>query len=275
MGAPLSVRTITALAKLVDDSQQEGHREPSHSDLDFHVEQTGCKIGDPRAQGRPVGKAKRVRAILNWALDHNPSAGERFAESLVAVVQGCGGFREGSDNFVGEEAIQNTITAFRLEGYALGKDGELSPVILKSLSCAELTAALESYTRRAQRGVMDAALLAGTGKDLLEAVAKHILNVARGEFPVTNFPQLLGLAFLEMGLSTPGSDSPPDEPAISRYERALYEIGCSVNALRNREGTGHGRPFLTNLTEEEARNAVEAMGLVSGYLLGKLQEKER
>lgn len=43
-----------------------------------------------------------------------------------------------------------------------------------------MTEALHAYVRRAKKGSMDSALLAGTGKDLLEAVAKHVLLVKWG-----------------------------------------------------------------------------------------------
>lgn len=41
------------------------------------------------------------------------------------------------------------------------------PLALQNLSGVELTKALKSYIHRAQRGIRDAALVTGTGKDLL------------------------------------------------------------------------------------------------------------
>jgi hypothetical protein len=43
-----------------------------------------------------------------------------------------------------------------------------------------------------------------------------------------------------------------------------------VNTLRNKQGTGHGRPFLPTVTSAEARTAVEGMGLVAERLLSLL-----
>jgi hypothetical protein len=54
-------------------------------------------------------------------------------------------------------------------------------------------------------------------------------------------------------------------------ERSLYEAGCAVNALRNKTGTGHGRPFLPSLTDDEARSAVQLIGIISGLLLRSLK----
>jgi hypothetical protein len=134
-----------------------------------------------------------------------------------------------------------------------------------------LSAALESYARRAQRGSDDAALLVGTGKDLLEATAAYVLNEKYGQYQGhANFPTLLGQAFTALGLATPQSPPQPGEAPQRRVERALYEAGCAVNSLRNKTGTGHGRPFLTTLSDAEGRAAVQLVGVISELLLQTL-----
>jgi hypothetical protein len=128
MIAPLSESILIAVVRLIDDSMVEPKRKPTHYDIDFLVDRNGLAIADPKAQGQPVGKAKRVRAILSWAFDNDVSVGGRFIASLIANVQACGGFRSSSPNYVGEEAIKNAAQAFRSEGYELTADGELNPV---------------------------------------------------------------------------------------------------------------------------------------------------
>lgn len=94
-----------------------------------------------------------------------------------------------------------------------------------------------------------------------------------GYYPTTaNFPTLLGQAFNALGLATTSDKIVIGEPYIV-VERALYELGCAVNALRNKEGTGHGRPFLSSLTSGQARSAVESMGMISEFLLFKRKQK--
>jgi len=114
----------------------------------------------------------------------------------------------------------------------------------------------------------------GTSKDLLEAAAAHVLR--ERAFPYdeskTNFPMLLGLAFTALGLATPGISAQPGEPASRRVERSLYDAGCAINGLRNKEGTGHGRPWLSSVTPAESRAAIRTMGTISDYLLDKLSE---
>lgn len=269
--APLSDSVIHAVARLVDDAQS-GTREPSHSQIEFEIQSAGLSGADPKARGQTVGKAKRIRWTLRWALENNLEAGETLVSVLISLVKGCGGFREGSPNYVGDEAVRNAAEVFKAEGYELTTDGELRPLLLDNLSRTELTAALESYVKRAKRGACDAALVTGTGKDLLEATAAHVLMQRRGCYSShDNFPTLLGQAFVELGLATPFDPRQPDEPSQKRLEKAMYELGCAINSLRNREGTGHGRPWLLSVTDVEAKVAIEFMGIIAERLLAALK----
>lgn len=273
VSAPLSDAVIIAVSQLVDDARVET-REPSHSDLEFHISRCGLSAGDPRALGQAVGKEKRVRATLSSALENDYAAGQRLVAALLSHIRGCGGFREGSANFVGREAIANISGVVAAEGFTITPDGQLLPLLLEQLSGTALTDALHSYVRRAQRGAEDAVLVTGTGKDLLEATAAHILVERYGGYSSgSNFPTLLGQTFVALGLATPANPVKPGEPPQARMERAIFEAACAVNSLRNKTGSGHGRPFLPSLAPHEAKAAVELMGTVSGYLLTMHKEK--
>jgi hypothetical protein len=265
--SPLTDPIIVALSQLVDDAQVI-RRDPSHSDLEALFRRFRIDAGDPSNQGRTVGKAKRVRETLSWASEHEPEAAGEAAYALVSTIRGLGGFRQGSPNYVGADAYKNLASAFATEGYELASDGELRARLLDNLAGAQLTEALHAYIRRAKRGVHDAALVTGTGKDLLEAVAAHVIQQRTGAYPTTtNFPTLLGQTFVMLGMATPHDRPANGEPPIKRIERAMYELACGVNQLRNKEGTGHGRPWQSTLTDGQARMAVEAMGLVSERIL--------
>jgi len=270
--APVNDAIMVAVARLVDDAQS-GTREPSHSDIEFQINRTGLGPGDPKNQGQTVGKAKRVRAVLYWGVEHSPDKAEEFVAALIALLRGKGGFRKTSPNFVGEEAITDASDAFLSEGYVLSSEGELYPSTLDNLSGISMTTALEAYVRRAQRGSEDGALLVGTGKDLLEATAAHVITEKYGQYSYqVHFPTLLGQAFTVLGLATPQTPAQPGESPQRRVERALYEAGCAVNTLRNKTGTGHGRPFVPNLSDDEARSAVQLIGIISGLLLRTLKK---
>jgi hypothetical protein len=260
---------IAALASLVDDSQSPtGSRQPSHSEIEDQFRRSGLMQADPNQLGRPIGKAKRVRGVLHWAIEHDIEKGERLVYLLVALVRGVGGFREGNGNFVGSDAIQDLRDAFASEGFNLSETGELLPVVLDTLSGQVLTEALHAYVRRARRGILDAALVTGTGKDLVEAVAAHVLVRRFGAYSHgDNFPTLVGQAFVALGLCAVKKSS---LTAQEQLDLALYDLACAVNRLRNREGTGHGRPFLATVTPAQARTAVQSMGLVAARLLDAL-----
>jgi hypothetical protein len=205
---------------------------------------------------------------LSWALEHAPDDGEVFVAALIAMLRGRGGFRKGSPNYAGDDAIADAAEAFRSEGYVLSAAGELGGTAIETLAGVQLTDALNAYVRRARRGSEDAALLVGTGKDLVESTAAHVLNERYGQYSQqANFPTLLGQAFAVLGLATPQVPAQSADPPQRRLERALYEAGCAVNALRNKQGTGHGRPWLPTVSDGEARAAVQLMGIVAGFLL--------
>jgi hypothetical protein len=265
--APISDAIVHAVARLVDDAQSDT-REPSHYQIEQQIIRAGLTSGDPKSQGQSVGKAKRVRGVLSWALDNFPDAGGVFVGHLISLVRGCGGFREESPNYVGRDVIIDVIEVFKSEGYQLLPSGELCSSLLDNLDGTELSDALGAYVRRAKRGASDAALVTGTGKDLLEATAAHILRERWGAYPERdNFPTLLGQAFVALGLATPHQPEKPGERPQDRLDRALYQVGLAVNNLRNKEGTGHGRPWLPSVTESESKVAIEVMGIIAERLL--------
>jgi hypothetical protein len=270
---PVTDHIIFALARLVDDSQVS-RRDPSHADIEYLVQRTTLAEGDPNRKGVPVGKEKRVRAILSWATDSNPEGAEQFAKTLLSHIRSCGGFREQSPNFVGHDVIDNLAEAFREVGVVLSQDGTLTPTSLDGLSGRQLTKALKLYVLRAKKGHEDAALLVGTSKDLMEAVASHIVEEEFGNYSYMHFPMLMGQAFtaLEMTAYAPANTSLSPK---MRLEKAMYEMACSVNALRNKEGSGHGRPWIPQVTAVEATASIEFIGVISEVLLSKLEDKRK
>ncbi len=267
---PLTDSIVVAMARLVDDAQT-GTREPSHSDIEFQIDKAGLISADSGRQGRPVGKSKRVRGTLSWALSNDVVAGQSLVAGLVSTVRGYGGFRVGSNNYCGSEGIENLRAAFAAEGWDLGIDGSLQPRLLESISGRALTAALRAYVDRARKGALDEPLIAGTAKDLLEATAAHVLVQKWGSYPTTsNFPTLLGQAFSALGMATPMDPVVSGELVHKRLERSAYELGCALNALRNKQGTGHGRPWESTITASQARFAIESMGNIATLMLDAL-----
>lgn len=274
---PVTDTVVHAFSQLVDDSGNNGnYREPSHSDIEFLVNATRLQDFDPKQQGMVVGKAKRVRAVLYEAMTVDPTAASKFAMGLLGKIRACGGFRAGTPNFVGTEAIENAKSACDSVGFVLTDDGTISPKVLAALRGSELTEALLGYARRAQLGAEDAALVTGTGKDLLEATAAHVLMTIGGSYPErANFQSLLGMAFTALDLAVPEMPVAQGESPVRAMERGLFATALGVNRVRNKQGSGHGRPWLPTLTDAEAKAAIESVGTVANYLLAKLATHRR
>ena len=271
--APLDDAIVVAIASLVDDKRAgNGSRAPTHLDLAHDIERSGLSHLDPgKASTKPVGKYRRVYGTLTAGLGEDEKASQKLAALIISTVRGHGGFRPASPNYSGAEAITNLQAAYRHLGWDLSSDGVLMPRVLESLEGKDTTIALKRYADRARRGATDDPLIVGTGKDLLEATAAHVLLQKHGTLPQThNFPVLLAYAFEALGLQTGGAPAPQGEPPRRRMQRAAFDLALSLNALRNKEGTGHGRPWEHSVTTAEAMFSIEGMGNISAYLLDVL-----
>jgi len=271
---PVNDTVIYALARLVDDAQTE-RRDPSHSDIEFQIKKAGLKSADPNKEGPPVGKTKRVRAVLTWSLENKPESAEIFAAGIISSIRACGGFRGDSPNYVGDDAIKDLSCALKQLGVLLAEDGSLTPLALETLSGEDLTKALQIYAHRAKKGIEDAALVVGTSKDLMEAVAAHVLQELWGQYPTTaDFPTIVGQAFTALDMSTPAEKERSGEHPRKNMERQVYTLACAINRLRNKQGTGHGRPWLPDLDQHEAKASIEFIGAISEMMLNKLKKKK-
>lgn len=268
----LNETVVQSVARLVDDAGAT--REPSHSDLENLFRRVGLGDGDPHLDPTiRVGKQKRVRSVLQWAMDNDEAAGVSAVASLIAVVRGFGGFRTESPNYCGTDCIATCVEAFQGEAVELTSDGILRPRSLAGLSGRRLSEALRSYVNRAQKGFDDSVLVAGTDKDLIEATAAHVLTERYGAYFQSDFPTLLGQAFYALDLEAQRQKQEAGGLAGARSALtvSLYELGCAVNRLRNKAGSGHGRPFVPELSAAEVRAATEAAGLVAGRMLDALE----
>lgn len=253
----------------------DGGKGPSHDELDRAIARAGLKQADPGRQqdGEVVGKVKRLRAVFSYALEHDRETGGRLVLSLIGQLKADGAFRPSWPTYAGLAAIEALREALQSQGYALDADGNVSALVIDDLESPEATEALRLYVKRAQRGERDAALLVGTGKDLIEATARHVLVRRTGSYPTgESFGATLYAAFDRLGLRAAHNlEQQLDAEPVAAVQQALYLLAVAVNRLRNVEGTGHGRPFPPKVSDADARLAVEAMGLVSEMLLRLLE----
>ena len=263
---PFDDRVGSAVAELI-----EARTPISHHQLGGHFRAAGLARADLPGEG----KKKRARAVLR-AAEHNRAAGAALVRRLLGALGAEGCFRPDSSTYFGAERCRNLRAVLGQHGWSVDDDGVLRPRVLEGLEGTELSEALEQIVRRAQTGATDAALGVGTGKDLLETTARKVLVDHTGAFPTyANFPATLYQAFDRLGLPAPPPQAVADlRQALDpdprrRFVQVLYILGCTVNELRNAQGTGHGRPFPPTITDPEAKAAVQSMGLVADFLLGQ------
>jgi hypothetical protein len=114
----------------------------SHDDLDTAFARFQLVAGDlgrVDAQGKPIGKYRRVKAVLTYAVDSDPEAGGRLVRHLLARLRGAGSFRDGSPNLLSADVVANAREVLRGEGFTLAADGALLPSTLEGLDGAALT----------------------------------------------------------------------------------------------------------------------------------------
>lgn len=247
-------------------------RPPSHDELTRLFKETGLSKGDP---GTQVGKLKRMRAVVDYALANDSRAGARMVSRLIKAVRAIGGFRRESGTFVGGDTYQNLRDAYRTTGFELDSDGELRPMLLDNVPESEQHEVLATYVRRIRKGASDAPLVTSSGKDLLEATARSVLDSKGKSYSGHDFPGTLFHAFDALNLPT------PDIPAMEafrqklssepgeRVQQVLYLLGCEINRLRNAQGVGHGRAFPATVSDQEAKTAAQAMALISELMLAE------
>lgn len=70
---------MSALARFFDEG-----RGPSHDEFDRLFARAGLRAADPRAAGEgTIGKMKRVRAVLGYAIDNDPEKADVLVKALV------------------------------------------------------------------------------------------------------------------------------------------------------------------------------------------------
>lgn len=258
---PIDLAIVIATAELFNDWEKS--RTPSHSDVTDQLERSGLLHADIKA-----GKKKRVRHALSWALDNDEMGGRKAIRNMLDLARGSGGFLDQSPNYVGAENVKALQAALLAEGCVIADDGTLVLELLDGFGGVRAHAVLSTYVRRAARGYDDAALVLGTGKDLLEATAAHVIVEVYGSYSESaNFPTVLGQAFEAAGMAATEREA---TTPVRKLEAALYETGCKVNTLRNKEGSGHGRPWLPNVTDVEARAALRTMATIADLMLERL-----
>lgn len=240
---------LVEVSAVLGDFFEDG-KGPSRDQLDQAFARTRLATGDPAPAGRtpqgaPLDKTKRIRQVLVHATDHDPAAGLRLAQQIVALQRADGACTPALADYAGPQKIDRLRDAFARVGFTLDANGALRPTVIDNLAGTQLTQALRSYVDRINLNPDDAPLQIGTGKELDEATARHVLEERTGSYPTGglagSYPVTLAGAFTAMGFTVP-PQVPLDKDPHRQVQECLFLLGFAVNRLRNDAGTGHGRP---------------------------------
>jgi hypothetical protein len=132
---------------------------------------------------------------------------------------------------------------------------------------------IASHADRLERAARDGdlALLVGSAKDLVETIAKIVLELS-GEVAPSNaqLPELLSKAHAAIDRQ-PGQGAAADPP-VRNIAQGAKTIISQLPELRNRFGTGHGRVLTPEIDDELASLSLDAALLWTRWVLRRLEQ---
>lgn len=247
---------------------------PSHSKISEITARTGFSSDDPYSPSTQTpNKEVRVRTVLT-AAQRNPARAQRLVDALLVQLRVHGCFERQSQTYDAEN-VRTAQHAFRRAGWVLSEEGLLSPIGDIDLTTGGRKA-LDEQVDRLRRSTDDPGQLLGTAKDLLEAVAKFVLQeMSMPARRTADFAELWYLARERLGVLPEQVDANlPGANNIRTILQSSWRIAEQVNSLRSLQGTGHGRTLPTGVSAEMALMVVREACSVAEFMLTSL-DRER
>jgi len=241
---------------------------PTHAVLSGVFLRAGYSDADPYsvADGTP-SKEVRVQTIVREAV-RRPAGARKLADGLMTTLRLHGCFDSARPDF-DESLVRMTKMAFKRAGWSMSDDGVLSVIGQIDLETGGREA-LDEQIERLRRAGDDAGQALGSAKDLLEAVAKFVLEELGwpqdGDFNHLWYlaRERLGVHPAQMTIEGRGSAQ------VKKILGATWTIAEQVNELRNLQGAGHGRTLPTGVTPEMALMVVREACSVAQFMLANL-----
>lgn len=247
---------------------------PSHSTLTSAFLSAGLgdiapATSDPRSMQGP-NKERRVQATVCAAI-RRPDCARPLVDGLLSALRTCGVIVENSPQF-DKENTDVLRRALAYQGWNLTPNGHMTPIGAIDLETGGRKA-LDDQIRRLRQNTDDPALLIGTAKELLESVAKFVLQELQVDTPSKNpdFGELWyftrdRLGILPERVAGDGEGS----KAIKAILGSAWKIVEQVNVLRNLQGTGHGRTLPSGVSAEQALLVVREACSIADFTLATL-----
>lgn len=247
-----------------------GVHSPTHDRLTATFKRYGfgdVATYDHSADVKP-NKETRVRLVLE-AAHRRPHHARELVEALLVDLRALDCFSNGT---VGAEVMSRLKAAFKAEGFDLTDTGELRTAGTIDLSTGGRPA-LDEQLARLLRAEDDPALALGSAKDLLEAVAKFVLDELSWPYSDNaDFGQLWHFARERLDL-LPQQAKGDAKAHVREILQCSWTIASKVNELRNDYGTGHGRTLPTGVTAEVAQMVIREACSVAELVLATLDRQ--
>lgn len=265
--APLSVAPVSSEIGAAFAHFFHGGAGPRHSAITRVLTENG--YSDDYQYGAKDSPNKENRVLSGFAAARRaPARGRAFVDGLLGLLR--------LDSLIGTDANSQEEVALRRAlrrgGWDLTREGELFSIGAIDLNTGGREA-LEEQLQRLRNANSDPGLLLGTAKELLESVAKFVLEEHGWSMnSQMDFGHLWHLARERLGI-LPQQVSPdlPGSNEIRQIHQSTWDIAKQVNALRNLQGTGHGRTLPTGVSADLAFLVVREACTVSEYMLSLLE----
>lgn len=218
-------------------------------------------------------KEKRVQATVCAAI-RAPKRARQLVNGLLSALRTHGVIVEGTPQFdkANTEVLRRALTH---QGWSLAPNGHMAPIGAIDLETGGREA-LDDQIRRLRQNTDDPALLLGTAKELLESVAKFVLQELQFLPPNRNlgYDELWHLTRDRLGILPEQVAGDGDgSKAIKAILGSAWKIAKQVNVLRNLQGTGHGRTLPSGVTAEQALLVVREACSVAEFTLATLDRQ--
>ena len=265
MKNPLTEEIATALSRFFHAGAG-----PSHSQLSSAFIGAGYSDDDPYSPATQTpNKEIRVLTVCRAAI-RRPDRAKTLVENILLQLR----LKDCFSNSDHEADVRRLRNALVREGYSIDDAGYLSVAGYVDLTTGGREA-LEEQLDRIRRSTDDPALLLGSAKDLLEAVAKFVLEEEH-MLPSGNpsFNQLWFLARERLGvLPQQVADNVPGGRQARKILQSSWTIAEQVNELRNLQGTGHGRTLPTAISADLALLVVREACSVAQFMLTQVNRR--
>jgi len=223
---------------------------------------------EPTASGARRAAAEQFDTVIDFS---SPSQVERYLKVVARVLDDL----DNDDLRAKHEVLTRELARADIERDDRGRLRLRRPPLVMSMS-VPVESDIRLQLDRLERLDQEPEEMIGAAKDLVEAVAKHVLDALHEPIPTGDDVVALSKAALAKLKLTPDAIAPTAKGAdtMVRVLGSLGQVAGGVEALRHLYGTGHGRARRTaGLQRRHAELAARSAGAYAAFVLDTLYDE--